>query len=154
VAEAYVSVVSLPEMTVGGNFALIEGRSLGLNQEAALVLDANNPGGMVTVDVPADTAGVIRASFPGAFATTQLVDADGVLLAESMGGHVDGLTFVLDAGSYGFTLLGSGLSALEGVMNHSRIFPLTLLAAQAVPLPLRGEGLWPPPRLACVGEGD
>jgi hypothetical protein len=46
------------------------------------------------------------------------------------------------------------LTVLEGVMNHSRIFPLTLLAAQAVPLPLRGEGLWPPPRLACVGEGD
>lgn len=111
VAEAYVSVVSLPEMIVGGHFELIEGRSLGLNQEAALVLDANSPGGTVTVDVPADTAGVISATFPGAFATTQLVDADGVLLAESMGGHVDGLTFVVDGGSYGFTLLGSGLTS-------------------------------------------
>lgn len=110
VAEAYVSVVSLPEMTVGGSFELIEGRSLGLNQEAVLVLDASNPGGTVTVDVPADTAGVISATFPGAFATTQLVDVNGVLLAESMGGHVDGLTFVVDGGSYGFTLLGSSLT--------------------------------------------
>ena len=110
VTEAYVSVVSLPEMTIGGTVQTIEGDALALNQEATLSLNADNPGGTVSVDVPADMPGVITATFPGAFATTQLVDGEGVLIAESTGGHVDALTFVLDGGSYDFTLLGSDLT--------------------------------------------
>jgi uncharacterized protein YraI len=110
VTEAYVSVVSLPEMTVGGTVELVEGGTLALNEEAALALNTDNPGGTVSVEVPAETTGVITATFPGAFATTQLVDADGVLLAESTSGHVDALTFVLDGGSYDFTVLGSDLT--------------------------------------------
>lgn len=110
VTEAYVRVVSLPEMTVSGDVQLVEGATLALNQEAALTLNADNPGGTVAVEVPADTTGVITATFPGAFATTQLVDADGVILAESTGGHVDALTYVIDAGSYDFTVLGSNLT--------------------------------------------
>lgn len=110
VTEAYVSVVSLPEMTVGGTVELVEGGTLVLNEEAALALNTDNPGGTVSVEVPEETVGVVTATFPGAFATTQLVDSDGVLLAESTGGHVDALTFVLDGGSYDFTVLGTNLT--------------------------------------------
>ncbi|MGQ9904933.1 MAG: SH3 domain-containing protein [Anaerolineae bacterium] len=38
------------------------------------------------------------------------MDGDGLLVAEAVGGHVDGVTFVLDGGSYEFTVLGSNLS--------------------------------------------
>jgi uncharacterized protein YraI len=110
VPEAYVTVVSLPEMTVNGTVELIESSALTFNQETALTLNADSPGGTVTVDIPAETTGVMTAAFPGAFATTQLVDQDGVLLAESTGGHIDALSFVLDSGSYNFTLLGDNLS--------------------------------------------
>ena len=110
VAEAYVGVVSLPEMTVGGTVELVEGSTLALNEEATLSLNADTPGGTVSVEVPAETTGVITATFPGAFATTQLVDSEGVLIAESTGGHVDALIFVLDGGSYDLTVLSSNLT--------------------------------------------
>ena len=83
VTEAYVSVVSLPEMTVAGTVELVEGGTLTLNEEAALSLNTDNPGGTVSVEFSVETVGVITATFPGAFATTQLVDSDGVLLSES-----------------------------------------------------------------------
>lgn len=109
-AEAYVGVVSLPEMTVQGEAALIDSSTVTLNQETTLTLNATQPGGMVSVSIPADTTGVVTATFPGAFATTQLVDDAGSIVAESAGGHVDALSFVLDSGSYDFTILGSGLN--------------------------------------------
>jgi uncharacterized protein YraI len=104
-------------MTIGGSVETIEGDTLALNQETTLSLNADTPGGTVSIEVPAETVGVVSATFPGAFAATQLVDRDGVLLAESTGGHVDGLTFVLDSGNYDFTVLGSDLTGtvLAGV---------------------------------------
>ena len=121
VTEAFVSIVSLPEMTVGGTVELIEGNTLALNQEVALSLNTENPGSTVSVDIPMDTIGVITATFPGAFATTQLVDTNGMLLAESTGGHIDALTFVLDSGRYDFTVLGRDLSetVIVGVRSIS-----------------------------------
>lgn len=109
VTQAYVGVVSLPEMTVQGDVQFVEGVDLTLNQEATLSLNADNPGGTFAVNIPADTTGVITATFPGASAMTQLVDSDGVVLAETAGGHVDGLTYVLDAGDYDLTILGSNI---------------------------------------------
>lgn len=121
VEKAYVSVVSLPEMSIGGTVEFVSGNAITLNEETTLSLDANNPGGTVSVEIPTETIGVITATFPGASATTQLVDSNGVLLAESTGGHVDGLTFVLDGGSYSFTVLGSNLTetVISGVRSVS-----------------------------------
>lgn len=109
VAQAYVGVASLPELTVQGEVQLVDSLNLSLNQEASVNLNADNPGGTFNLTIPADTTGVITTTFPGANATTQLLDSDGVVLAESSGGHIDGLTYVLDAGVYEFTILGNGL---------------------------------------------
>lgn len=109
--EAYVSVVSLPELSVNGTVEQIAGTSVTLNEEVTLALDANTPGGTTTVNIPAGTTGVVTATFPGSNATTQLVDAQGVVVAQSAGGHVDGANFVLDGGNYEFTVLGSGLTS-------------------------------------------
>ncbi|MGQ9904932.1 MAG: hypothetical protein ACUVRU_11575 [Anaerolineae bacterium] len=66
---AYVDVVALPEMTMRGDAALVDDARLTLNQETALRLDANRPGGVVAVTIPDQTIGVITATFPGASAT-------------------------------------------------------------------------------------
>lgn len=109
--ESYVSVASLPELNIKGNTERIAGSAVTLNQEITLALDTNTPGGTAAVNIPDGTTGVVTTTFPGAYATTQLVDAQGVVLAESAGGHVDGLNLVLDAGNYDFTMLGSGLTS-------------------------------------------
>lgn len=110
VAEAYVSVDSLPEMTVNGTVELVESNTLTLRQEVMLSLTTGNPGATVAVEIPSDAVGVITATFPGALATTQLVDSEGVLVAQSVGGHIDALTFMLDGGNYDFTVLGNNLT--------------------------------------------
>lgn len=107
---AYVSVVALPEISLRGSTTLVNDNRLTLNQETALQLSPNNPGGSVSIAIPDQTVGVISATFPRASVITQLVDDNGVLIAESSGGHVDGVTFVLDSGNYGFTVLGNNLA--------------------------------------------
>lgn len=109
--ESYVSVASLSELNINGNVERIAGSAVTLNQEITLALDTNTPGGTAAVSIPDGTTGVVTATFPGAYATTQFVDAQGVVLAESAGGHVDGVNLVLDAGNYEFTMLGSGLTS-------------------------------------------
>jgi uncharacterized protein YraI len=64
----------------------------------------------VTVSIPAETSGLLTASYYGTAATTQLVDQNGVVIAESTAGHVDGLNFVLTEGNYQFTMLASNLT--------------------------------------------
>lgn len=109
--EAYVSLASLPELNIYGAVEPTTGFAVTLNEEVSLSLDADTPGGMVTLDIPNGTTGVVTATFPGSYATTQLVDADGVIVTQSAGGHVDGINLVLDAGNYEFTLVGSGLTS-------------------------------------------
>lgn len=115
--DAYVSVVSLPELNINGAAEHVEGVAVTLNQEIALSLDATIPGGTADVSIPDGTTGVVTATFPGSNATTQLVDAQGIVIAQSAAGHVDGVNFVLDAGDYEFTILGNGLtrSVVAGV---------------------------------------
>lgn len=109
--EAYVSVASLPELNINGSVEHVEGAVVTLNQEITLSLDASTPGGTTTVNIPDGTIGVVTATFPGSSATTQLVDAQGLVVARSAGGHVDGVNLVLDAGNYEFTVLGSSLTS-------------------------------------------
>ena len=107
--EAYVSILSLPELSIPGAPVLVQSSQLALNQEVSLPLDATHPGDSVAVSIPPDTTGLISTSFPGASATTQLVDAQGVVVAESYSGHVDGMNMVIDGGDYDFTVLASNL---------------------------------------------
>lgn len=108
--EAYVTVMSLPELAMYGSTEIVAENSISLNQEADLALSADNPGETVAVNIPEGTTGVVTASFPGAHAASQLVDSRGLLIAQSSGGHIDGLNFVLDAGQYHFTVRANNLT--------------------------------------------
>lgn len=107
VTEAYVRVTSLPELTQPGSTVLVSGLAISSNQEISMPLSADRPGDTVSVSIPSDSAGILSAMFPGAAATTQLVDASGVVMAQSNGGNVDGMNFVVDPGNYQFTVLGT-----------------------------------------------
>ncbi|MBZ0294579.1 MAG: hypothetical protein K8L99_18590 [Anaerolineae bacterium] len=120
-AEAYVKVNSLPTMTLTGTVEPVTGSTLTLNQETALTLNTAHPDGSVAVNIPTATTGVISATFTGISANSQLVDRSGTMLAESIGGHIDGLSYVLDAGSYGFGILGSNLT--DSVIADVRAVP-------------------------------
>lgn len=109
--QAFVAVRALSEMTMVGSTEIVPGTLLGLNQEAIVNLDASHPGETVTVTIPAETRGLLTAAYYGTAATTQLVDQNGVVIAESTAGHVDGLNFVLADGNYQFTMLASNLTA-------------------------------------------
>lgn len=108
-AEAHVRIASLPEMTLNGTAQLITGLVVGMEQEVSLPLSTDHPGDTVSVNIPAETMGVLTATFPGAAGTSQLIDGSGLMLAQSVGGHVDGLNVMLDGGDYLFTLLGTNL---------------------------------------------
>lgn len=108
--EGYVRVAALPEMTIGGTVERIDSTELGLNQEAMLNLTNAAPGGMLNIDIPQEIVGVVTAKFPGASATAQLVDDNGMVVVESLGGHVDGVNMVLDSGAYHLSILGSNLN--------------------------------------------
>lgn len=110
VSQAFVAVKALPEVTVSGLTTVVPGTAIGLNQEASLALDNTHPGDTVSISIPAETIGVITATYFGTAATTQLVDSNGIVIAESTAGHVDGLNFVVADGEYQFTLLATNLN--------------------------------------------
>ena len=111
ITEAVVRVSSLPELTLYGTTELVSGLAVVSNQEVSLPLSSDHPGDSVSVTVAGTSAGMLTATFPGVGATTQLVDATGTLVVESVGGHVDGISLLVDPGTYQFTLVSSGLSA-------------------------------------------
>ncbi len=121
VSEAYVSIISLPELPIPGNATLVQHDQIAFNEEASLPLDSANPGDSVTVQVPEQTMGLISANFPGANATTQLVDAQGMVVAASYNGHIDGINAIVDSGNYNFTVLANGLT--ENVVAGLRVVP-------------------------------
>jgi uncharacterized protein YraI len=110
-ADSVVRVSSLPGLTMYGTAERVPGLAVVSNQEVALPLTPDHPGDSVSVTVAGASMGMLTAAFPGAGATTQLVDAAGVLVVESVGGHVDGISVLIDPGTYQFTLVSSGLSA-------------------------------------------
>lgn len=110
-AEAVVRVSSLPELTQYGNAEFVTGLTVTTDQEVSLPLSQNHPGDAVSVTVAGESAGMITGTFPEAGATAQLVDATGVVVAEAVGGHVDGMSLLIDPGTYQFTLVSSGLSS-------------------------------------------
>ena len=110
ITEGYVRVTSLPELMRPTTSTPIDGTQVSLAQVTALPLDTNQPGRTVSVDVVGAPTGVIHASFHGVSAMTQLVDQEGRVIAESVGGHIDGFTFLVDEGEYQFTVLGEQVS--------------------------------------------
>lgn len=111
IVEAVVRVSSLPELTQYGSAELISGLSIVSNQEVSLPLTPDHPGDTVNVTVAGGSAGMMTATSPGAGATMQLVDVSGALVVDSVGGQVDGMSLLVDPGTYQFTLVSTGLSA-------------------------------------------
>ena len=120
--ESYVSVVSLPELPIPGSAALVQTNQLNFNQEVSRPLDVASPGDSVAVNIPENISGLISATFPGANATTQLVDSQGIVVVASYNGHVDGMNVVLDGGEYDFTLLANNLA--DSIVMGIRAIPL------------------------------
>ncbi len=138
-AAAYVQVLSLPELTQMGSTQRVSDLAVSLNQEVSLPLSAAHPSDSVAVTIPADVLGVLTATFPGSGATTQVTDASNTIVAESSGGHVDGMNLVLDAGDYLFTLLTNNLATpvVAGVRAVSAVDAgFTLVQAPESPAPV------------------
>ncbi|MBN8592118.1 MAG: SH3 domain-containing protein [Anaerolineae bacterium] len=117
VTMASVRVISLPELALPGSTNLISGLSLETSQEVLLSLNTDHPGDTINLLVPAASPGLITATFPGVGATAQLVDTSGFVMAESVGGIVDGMNLLVDPGLYQLTLLGTNVQqdAIVGV---------------------------------------
>ncbi len=137
IVEAVVRVLSLPELTPYGSPEFVSVLAIDPNQETSLPLTADHPGDTVIVTIPGETAGVITATFPGAGATTQLIDAAGVIVVESSGGHVDGLNMLVDAGAYQFTIVGNGIA--EGTIAGVRLVSADEVGVVALTAPLNAE---------------
>ncbi|HEX2622657.1 MAG TPA: hypothetical protein VHL11_21000 [Phototrophicaceae bacterium] len=116
VAEAYVSLLALPELsatsptTMQAQPQLVDHEVLALNQEHMLTLSPDVPGGQISLKIPDTTIGLITATFPGASMTSQLVDSNGTVVASSLR-DLDGFNFVIDSGDYQMTLLASDLTS-------------------------------------------
>jgi len=108
--EALVTVIAIPELTIFGTTAPVTTPNLTLSQEVMLTLDPSAPGTTNIVTIPAETQGLITANFVGMTVTTQWVDENGVIVLETVGGHVDGINAVLDGGQYSITALANGLT--------------------------------------------
>ncbi len=137
VVEALVHVSSLPELSQFGISDLVPGLSITPAQEVSLSLDATHPGDTVNLNIPGDSAGIVTAIFPGLAATTQLVDASGVLMAQSGSRSVDGLNLLVDPGAYQFTVLGSDMlnEVIAGVrLASARDAGISILQAPEAPV--------------------
>lgn len=110
VSQALVSVVAIPELTVFGTTSVVDATAISFNQEAIFNLDPSAPGHSEIVTIPENTQGLIGASFLGISATTQWVDNDGVVVLETVAGHIDGINVVFDAGEYTVTVLATNLT--------------------------------------------
>lgn len=85
------------------NVVLVDTGSVGLAQQHTLTFDATHPADQVALDIQPNTTGLVTASFPGAFASTQLIDDSGLLVATSSR-DVDGFNVILDGGRYDLNL--------------------------------------------------
>ncbi|MBW4437814.1 MAG: hypothetical protein KME04_11805 [Pleurocapsa minor GSE-CHR-MK-17-07R] len=110
VVEAYVRVQSLAELSLSANTTLVDRLSVSLNEEVSLPLTTDRPGDTVLVNLPGPNDSILTTTFPGTTANTQVVDANGIVISESTGGHVDGMAMLLQAGDYQVTLVGSNLA--------------------------------------------
>ena len=113
VVEAYITVTSQTELTPLGETLLVStpDQPLSTRQSADLPLTATSPAQTTTVAIPQDSTGTIRATFPGAPVTAQVVDADGRVIAQLNGSSFDGMSLVVEGGTYDLTLLNNDPNA-------------------------------------------
>ncbi len=132
VAEAYVRITSQADLTEVGQTVLVDNaqQPLGIQQSLDLPLTGAAPSQVAAFNIPADQQGTLKASFPGAPVTAQVVDDSGKVLATLLGGGFDGVSMVLDSGSYHLTLLNTN-PAQQTVANME--------IAQALPSVLDSE---------------
>jgi uncharacterized protein YraI len=133
VVEAYVRITSQADLTDVGQTILIDNAQQPLSIQQALDLPLNSaaPSQVAAFDIPADQQGTLKASFPGAPVTAQVVDNTGKVLATLIGGGFDGVSMVLDSGSYQLTLMNTNPAQQQTVANME--------VAQALPSVLDGE---------------
>ncbi|MCB9451040.1 MAG: hypothetical protein H6672_06345 [Anaerolineaceae bacterium] len=110
VTQAQVSVATLADPTPVNPAVLVSNQRVSPNEGTSLTLDPANPRNGAVIHIPQDTVGVMAAEFPELSAASQLVDASGRVLAASTSGHIDGITYLLDAGDYLLIIGGSGLT--------------------------------------------
>ncbi len=113
---------------------LVDTRTVGVEQQHVLSLDAAHPADQVALDIQPSTTGLVTASFPGAVASSQLTDSSGLLVATSSR-DVDGFNLVLDGGRYDLSVqanTASGSVAADVSVMPSDQF--TLLGAPQAPV--------------------
>lgn len=137
VTTAYVSIKGVDSLTINGQSSPVNTSPISYNQTSSLALDSSNPNGTVNVSIPADNTGVVTASFVGANATTQFVDSNGVVVAYSFAGHIDGLSLLVDGGDYSMNILGSGLNASIGA--SVRVMPTNEAGFMLMDIPQTAE---------------
>jgi uncharacterized protein YraI len=132
VTDAYVRITSQADLTDLGQTILIDNpqQPLGIQQALDLPLTGAAPSQAASFDIPADQQGTLKASFPGAPVTAQVVDNAGKVLATLMGSGFDGMSMVLDSGSYQLTLLNT---------NPAQQTVASLEVAEPLPSVLDGE---------------
>lgn len=135
VQSASLQVTSQADLTAttgAGSFVNVSDPSF--PQLQPLPLTTQNPQGSVSMAIPQDTTGVVTATFVGATATSQVTDANGMVVA-STNRDVDGFNLVLDSGGYKFNLaanqLNNPITANVSVMPASQFSLLTAAAAPA-----------------------
>lgn len=135
VAQAFVRVNGLAEISTTGTAEFVQIDSVSLNQERALPLTTAIPGGSVLISIPSESrTGVITANYAGIKGTSQLVDAAGAVIATAYS-DIDSMNIYIDSGDYLLTLVAEQLPGGESVAGI-RAMPVensdfTLLAVPA-----------------------
>ena len=134
VTEAYLTVSSRTEITPMGETLLVSNpdQPLSTRQSADLPLTASTPAQTAQVSIPQDAEGTIRATFPGAPVTAQVVDAEGRVLAQLNGSGLDAMSLVVEGGDYEMTLLNTD-PARETLANVQVLPALPSELASALP---------------------
>ncbi len=145
VAEAYIQIGSQADLSEAGETLLVSDglEPLGVQQSVDMPLTAAAPSHITGFTIPAGQAGTMKVSFPGAPVAAQVVDETGLVVAMLSGSGFDGLSLVLDSGTYQLTLLNTD-PARETLAN------MEILPA----LPTSLDGLIPSmatqPAVACA----
>ena len=133
-AQASARITSQAELTTTTGAQFVDTSTINLQQERALRLTTSDPAGQVTLNIPANTTGLISASFPGAVSNTQLADTSGAVIITSYR-DIDGFSTIVDGGNYDFSLLAEQLTQdITAGVSAMPSDSYTLLAAPQAPI--------------------
>ncbi|WP_119070647.1 SH3 domain-containing protein [Aggregatilinea lenta] len=108
-SQSYVRVMSQPALTEPDlTFAVSQSQEpLTLYQSTDLTLNANTPSQVIDVTIADGTTGTVEVSFPGAAVGVDVSDSNGQTVASLGAGAIDGMSLVLDGGTYRLTLVSA-----------------------------------------------